>query len=114
MLFKIAVRVLVFGLALALVSRGNPRVRIQPRSALPLVALVFALLNTFLYGALKLAMNLGTLWLLWFVTPLLVNAALLWATDKLSRPLRIDGVGALLGASFVMTLAHVGLRLLHF
>jgi uncharacterized membrane protein YvlD (DUF360 family) len=112
-LVKLAIRVVVFGIALAFASRVVPDVKIQPRSALPIVALIFAALNTLLYGFLKGTMNVLTLWILWFAVPFFANMALLWLTDKLSKPLRIDGLSSLAAAGFVMTLAHILLRVAH-
>ncbi|MBI4509680.1 MAG: phage holin family protein [Deltaproteobacteria bacterium] len=113
-LIKFGVRVLVFGVALALATRVVPRVRIEPRSALPMVALTFALLNSFLYWFISFAMNLFTLWLLWFIVPFLANAVLLWLTDKLLKPFKIDGGWPLLHAAGIITLAHVALRVAPF
>lgn len=106
----LAIRVVVFGIALAFASRAIPGVTVQPRSALPIVALIFAILNALLYTLLSKAVTWLSLFLLWFAAPFIANAIVLWLTDRLSKPLRIDGLFALGGASLVVTIAHVLLR----
>lgn len=110
---SLLVHVAVFGVAIAFVTRRNTGVRVQPRSALPVVALVFALLNAFLYGAIATFTKVVSLWTLTLVAPFIANAALLWLTDKLIKPFKVEGLWPLAYASFVVTLFHFGLRLLH-
>ena len=111
-LIWLVVRTVVFGVALTFVTRGNGGVTVKPRAALPLVALVFALLNSLLYMGLATFVTWASLWTLSLVAPFLANAALLWLTARLIKPLNIDGTWALLGASFTITLFHLALRLL--
>lgn len=106
------VRTIVFGVALTFVTRGNGAVKVSPRAALPLVALIFALLNSLLYAGIATFVTVASLWTLSLVAPFLANAALLWLTAKLLRPLKIDGTWALLGAAFTITLFHLALRLI--
>lgn len=90
-LIKLGVRLLVFGLAFFIATRKNPKVVIPTKWATPVVALVFALLNTSLYWALRPILDLATLGALGFAMPLIVNIVLLYATvrffawDKLPR-----------------------------
>jgi hypothetical protein len=49
LLIKIGIRVVVFGAVFGLYSWKDPRVIVRPKYALPLVALVFAVINTALY-----------------------------------------------------------------
>jgi uncharacterized membrane protein YvlD (DUF360 family) len=111
-LLELAARVVVFGIALAFATRRIPDVKVTPRSALPFVALMFALANTLLYGVLKFALTIAFL-PIFFLVPFLANVALLWLTDKLVKPLKIDGLKPLLLAAAIMTVAHILLRLLH-
>ena len=46
---KLLVRVAVFVLVFAVAARRHEKIQVQPKVALPLVGLVFALLNTGLY-----------------------------------------------------------------
>jgi len=76
-----------------------------------MVALAFAVLNTLLYGLLKVTLNFGTLFTLALLVPFISNAILLWLTDRLVKPFKVDGFYALAYASLVVTIAHVLLRL---
>lgn len=107
---KLVVRVLVFGVAFAFITRRTRDVRVEPRSAIPVVALVFALLNTALYWLISPLVTLASLGLLWFLAPFVANLVLLYLTDRLARPLKIQTFTALLYASAVLTLAHLLLR----
>jgi hypothetical protein len=81
-LIKLGVRLLIFGAVFYLAARRNPKVVIHARWATPLVAFVFAGLNTGLYWALKPILDLATFGALGFVMPLVINAILLVATVK--------------------------------
>jgi uncharacterized membrane protein YvlD (DUF360 family) len=110
-LIELALRTLVFGIALTFATRRVSGVRVEPRSALPAVALVFAILNALLYGLIASTISVITLWTLALVAPFLANAVLLWLTDKLFKPLKIDGLKPLAWASLIITIAHLLLRL---
>lgn len=134
-LIKLGVRLLVFGVVFFIATRRNPKIIIPVKWATPLVALVFALLNTALYWALVPVLDLATLGALGFAMPLIVNILLLYATvrffawDKLPRfvtptksddpkakkkddkgeakPLfAIDGIFAMLWMALIVTVAH--------
>jgi hypothetical protein len=81
-LIKLGVRLLVFGAVFYLAARRNPKVVIPTKWATPLVAFVFALLNTTLYWALQPVLDLATLGALGFLMPMIVNTLLLWGTVK--------------------------------
>ena len=110
---KLVVHVVVFGIALTFATRKVKGVSVQPRSMLPLVALMFAGLNQLLYWALTLSVKLVTLWTLAFLAPLVANAVLLLLTDRLMKPFKIEGFKALAYTSVIMTVAHLALRLAH-
>lgn len=109
---KLLVRVVVFGVAIAYVTRRTSKVRVEPRAALPAVALVFALLNTGLYWLIAVTFKMVTLWTLAIVAPFVANAALLWLTDKILKPFKVDGWMALAHAAAIVTLAHLFLHVL--
>ena len=111
LLIKLGIRVVVFGTVFGVYSWKDSRVTVHPKYALPLVALVFAVLNTALYWLLQPILNLATLGSLGLVMPLVLNGAFLYATAKLLRPLRIDGFWPMLWLSAVLTLAHGALWL---
>lgn len=131
-LIKLGVRLLVFGAVFFIAARRNPKIVIPVKWATPLVALVFALLNTTLYWALRPVLDLATLGALGFAMPLIVNIILLYATvkffawDKLPRFLTrsankdekksdkgeavplfaINGIFAQMWMALILTLAH--------
>lgn len=106
LLVKLAVRFGVFLLVFAFAAWRMPKVRIHPKIALPLVGLVFALLNTGLYWAFKPVLHLATLGALWLFIPFVLNGVFLWATEKLIRPLRIEGLFTMIKLAIILTAAH--------
>jgi multisubunit Na+/H+ antiporter MnhB subunit len=126
MLIKLGVRLLIFGAVFFFATRKNPKVLINAKWAMPVVALVFALLNTSLYWALTPVLDLATLGAVGFLMPFIVNMILLVVTvrffrwDKLprvhkkvddknieSKPLfEINGLMTTLWMAGVLTLAH--------
>ena len=111
LVLKFLAAVAVFGIALTFAARRDGDVKVEPRSKLPLVALVFALLNALLYSLLATVLNLTTLWLLFFLVPFVVNGVLLLVTDKLMKSFRIDSISALVRTAAIVTVAHLLLRI---
>src|SRR5262245_43027187 len=109
-LVKLLVRVVVFGVALTFAVRRDSDVKVEPRSQLPLVAGTFALLNILLYSLLAGALNLGTLWLLFFIVPFVANGILLLVTDRVLKSFKIDSMTALARTAAIVTIAHLLLR----
>lgn len=132
-LIKLGVRLVVFGAVFFIAARRNPKVVIPVKWATPVVALVFALLNTTLYWALRPVLDLATLGAVGFAMPLIVNIILLYVTvkffawDKLPRfvakapakddkkkpepgeakPLfTIDGIFTSMWMALILTVAH--------
>jgi uncharacterized membrane protein YvlD (DUF360 family) len=108
---KILARIVIFGIALTFACRRDGDVKVEPRNKLPLVAGVFALLNTLLYSLLAGILNLSTLWLLFFVVPFVANGLLLMLTDKLLKSFRIDSITALAKTAEIVTVGHLLLRI---
>jgi hypothetical protein len=106
LLIKLGVRVVVFGLVFGLVSWKDPRVAVRPRYALPLVAVVFALFNTLLYWLLNPILNLATMGSFGLVMPFILNGAFLYATVRLIRPLKIEGIWPMIKLAGLLTVAH--------
>ncbi len=111
-LVKLLLHVLVFGVALTFVVRRSSDVKVEPRSALPIVAAVFTLLNVALYWGLKTVLNLGTLWMFWFLTPFVVNAIILLITDRILKSFKIESLTALARTAGIVTVAHLVLRVI--
>jgi hypothetical protein len=117
LLIRLLIRVVVFGVAFTFACRRIEKVKVEPRSAIPLVALVFALLNTGLYWALSglLSVIAVFLWVVWLVAPFIANLVLLLFTDRLLKALKIETLGALMRLTVVITVAHILLRVVeHF
>lgn len=83
LLIKLAVRLVVFGAVFFVAAKKHPKILIHNKWATPLIALVFALLNTAVYWALTPILNLATLGAIGFAMPLVANVVFLLATEKL-------------------------------
>ena len=110
-LIELAIRTVVFGIALTFATKRVSGVRVEPKNALPAVALVFAILNALFYGFLADTISVVTLFTLAIIAPFLANAILLWLTDKLFKPLKFEGWKPLVIAALIVTLAHFLLRI---
>ncbi|MFN0251132.1 MAG: phage holin family protein [Kofleriaceae bacterium] len=108
-LIKLGVRLVVFGLVFFIATRKNPKVVVAKKRTLPLIALVFAILNTGLYWVLKPILNLATMGIAAFLMPFLINLALLVGTVKIfekKKWLEVQGFMTTLWLSAFLTLAH--------
>ncbi len=108
-LIKLGVRLVVFGLVFWIAARKNPKVLVPNKWATPLIALVFAALNTGLYWALTPVLNLATLGALGFVMPFFVNMMLLLATVRIfqrKKWIEIQGFMTTLWMAGILTAAH--------
>lgn len=103
---KLLVRVVVFGGVFAVAAHRHPKISIAPRVAIPLVGLVFALLNTGLYWILKPIVTMATLGGLALAIPLLLNGLFLWATARVLRPLKLAGARPMIYLAVLLTVAH--------
>jgi hypothetical protein len=109
LLAKLGIRLLGFIAVFFLAARKNPKIKIEPRWAIPLVAGLFAVMNVGMYWLLKPVINMATLGAAWFAMPLLINLGFLIATVRITEKkkwLVIDGVRATLYLAFLLTLAH--------
>lgn len=108
-LIKLGARFLVFGLVFYLAARRNPKVKLPRKWATPLIALVFALMNTALYWALTPLLDLATLGAFGFLMPLVANLVFLWATVRIfaSRKwIEIESAMTYLWLALILTAAH--------
>lgn len=109
LLIKLGVRFVVFGLVFWVATRRNPKILVEKKWAFPLIAGVFAILNTGLYWALRPVLDLATLGTMGFVMPLVVNILLLLATIRIFQTkkwLEVQGTLATLWLGGFLTLAH--------
>jgi len=100
-----------------LLARFLPSVKIKSIGSAIVVAIVFSLLNFFLAWLIKAVLfvpALFTFGLLFLFIPFIVNAVLLWLTDKLIKSFSIDTVGGLLFSAAAITVVnwilHVGIH----
>jgi len=113
-LIKLGVRLVVFGLVFFIATRKNPKVVVSKKRVLPLIALVFAVLNTALYWLLAPLLNVATLGAAGFLMPFVVNMVLLIGTVKIFsrwKWFEIQGVMTTLWMAAFLTLAHGALWL---
>jgi hypothetical protein len=108
-LIKLGVRLVVFTLVFWFAAKKNEKVVFGKKWAPPVVALVFAILNTVLYWALVPVLDIATLGIASFVMPFIVNALLLAATVKIFARrewFKIEGIFANLWMTTFLTVAH--------
>lgn len=108
-LIKLGARLVVFGLVFYLVARRNPNVQLPRKWATPLIALVFALMNTALYWALTPILNLATLGAFGFLMPFVANLVFLYATVRIfaaKKWIAIASTLTYLWLAAILTAAH--------
>jgi hypothetical protein len=115
-LIGLGVRLVVFGVVFFIATRRNPKVQIRSKWMTPLIAAVFAVLNTGLYWALTPILNIATFGAINIVMPFVVNTILLVATVRVFKAIRrdpeappwlaIEGIFATLWMAIFLTLAH--------
>lgn len=107
------------GLALAVfaLSKFFPGiVRVQSAGTAVAVAIVFSVLNFFLGWFIRVLLvvpGLLTLGLLFFFVPFIVNAVLLWITDKLMSSFELRGARGLVLAAGIITLVNYAFAMSH-
>ena len=122
MLIHWLVHLLVSALIILAVSKLVPGVKLRSFGTAIVVALVLGVLGvvvgwalTILFSIVAAPAILLTFGLAYLLVRLVVNMILLWLTDKLIEGFEIEGMGALLIASVVISvLQHVAFRFLHF
>ncbi len=108
-LVKLGIRLVVFTAVFWVAAKKNDRITFAKRWAPPVVALVFAALNSLLYWALLPLLELATLGAVSFAMPFLVNILLLAITVRIleSREwFKIEGLLATLWMATFLTIAH--------
>ena len=109
LLIKLGVRLVVFTGVFWFAAKKNEKIVFEKKWVPPLVALVFAVLNTALYWMLKPVLNIATLGAVGFAMPFVINGALLIATMKLfekKKWFRIEGIFATVWMALILTAAH--------
>jgi putative membrane protein len=105
----IVLHLAVLAVTILLLSRWVSGVRIRDTGTAVVVAVVFSVLNFFLGWMIRAVLfvpALLTLGLLFLFVPFIVNAALLWLTDKLLRNFEIRNMRSLWISAAVITLVN--------
>jgi putative membrane protein len=90
-------------------SRIFSTVKIKSVASAVVVAIVFSVLNVFLGWLIRVALFVPailTLGVLFLFVPFIVNAVLLWLTDKLLGSFEIETAGALFGSAAIITVVN--------
>jgi len=102
-------KILLLSLAVFLVARLLPGIRLKGFGTAVIVALVYGLIN-YLIGWLLLLITLPVVIITFGLFKFVINAVLLWITDKLMEDFEIEGFGTTLVAAFLITVIDSILR----
>ena len=109
LLLKLGARLIAFTLVFWFAAKKNPKIKVEPRWAIPLVAGLFGVFNIGLYWLCKPIINLATFGSVWFILPFALNGVFLFLTARAvekKKWLQIDGAVATLWLAAVLTAAH--------
>jgi putative membrane protein len=96
------INILLLSVAVFLVAKMMPTIHIKGFGTAVLVAVVYSVIN-FLVGWLLILLSLPFLFLTLGLFKFVINAILLWITDKVIDDFEIDGFGSTLIAAFLIT-----------
>jgi putative membrane protein len=102
---SMVVNVLLLSVAVFVVSAVLPGIRLKSYWTALVVAVVYSVINFFL-GWLLVFLSLPFIVVTFGLFLFVVNALLLWVTDKLVDDFEIDGFGVTLLAAFLITLVN--------
>jgi len=100
---------LLLSSAIFIVAKAMPSIHIKNFWTAMAVALVYSLIN-FLTGWLLFFLTLPFIIITFGLFKFVINAFLLWVTDKLIEDFKIDGFGSTLVAAFLITMIDSVLR----
>ena len=111
LLIKLGARFVVFGLVFFLAARRSSKIELRSKWFVPLIALVFAVLNMGAYWLVRGVIGLATFGAIGILLPLAVNLVLLLVTARLfavtQKPwLAIKGMWPTLWLAIALTCAH--------
>ena len=105
--------ILLLSAAIFIVASIMPTIRVKNYGTALIVALVYSVIN-FLIGWLLRFLAFPFIFLTLGLFTFVINAFLLWITDKLIEDFEIKGIGSTLIAAFLITIIHWGLRVILF
>lgn len=106
---NIALNWLIFSVAVFLMAQLFPAIHVKNYGTAILVAVVYSIVN-FLLGWLLMILSLPFILLTFGLFTFVVNAILLWITDKILDDFKIDGFGWTLVAAFCITVVNAVLK----
>ncbi len=102
-------KVILLAVAVFLVAQLLPKVHLKSFGTAVIVSLVYSLIN-FFFGWLLILLSLPFLIITFGLFKFIINAFLLWITDKLIKDFKIDTLGTTLLAAFLITIVDTLLR----
>lgn len=99
---KVLIDLLLLAFSVFLVARLLPAIHIKHFGTAVIVAIVYSLVNFFL-GWFFFLLSLPFIILTFGLFKVIVNAILLWITDKIVKDFRIDGFGWTIIAAILIT-----------
>ncbi len=103
------INILILSVAVFLVSQLLPGIHIKGFLTAVGVAIVYSLIN-FFFGWLFVLLSLPFIIVTFGLFMLVINAFVLWLTDKLVRNFEIQGFGTTIIAAFLITLVDSGIK----
>ncbi len=101
--------ILLLSVAIFLVAKILPKIHLKSFGTAIIVSIVYGVIN-YLIGWLLTLLTLPALILTFGLFKFVINAFLLWITDKLIDDFEIDGIGTTLIAAFLITVIDSVLR----
>lgn len=99
---NVLVNIFFLSIAVFVVAALMPAVKLKNFGTAIVVAIVYSILS-FFFGWLFMLLTLPLMIITFGLFKLVINAVLLWLTDLFIKDFRIDGVGPLLLAAFLIT-----------
>ena len=101
--------ILLLSAAIFVVAKAMPRIHIESLWTVVVVALVYSLIN-FLLGGLLTLLAFPLMFITFGLFKFVINALLLWITDKLITDFEIEDIPTTLIAALLITLIDSVLR----
>lgn len=101
--------ILLLSIAIFIVAKAMPKIHIESFWTVVIVALVYSLIN-FLLGGLLALLSLPLMFITFGLFKLVINAFLLWITDKLIADFEIEDITTTLIAALLITVIDSILR----
>ena len=101
--------ILLLSVSVFLVAQLLPGIRLKNYGTAVIVTLIYSLIN-YLIGWLLLFLAFPVLVITFGLFKFVINAFLLWLTDKMMDDFEIDGIGTTLLAAFLISVMDTMLR----